>query len=154
MASLLSHPVQANNWTLGNVYLDLITKRNLCISLWAILNIFDFFLFFERKLFFLGLSPSEWTDSGWSFSQGTRAAVASFPKAEQLLPSAPLPSTAYHRLSGGGMPVLVPPPPPVHSKQLPQVPARFPRVDSLIGVGMRDFIQYWVSQKREMCVSS
>lgn len=59
VASLLSHPVQPNNWTLGNVYLDLITKRNLCISLWAILNIFDFYSHFLNESCFPLAFPSD-----------------------------------------------------------------------------------------------
>lgn len=87
----------------------------------------------------------------WSFSPGTRAAaVGSFPEGEQP-PSQRsglhLPATeALRRKNVSARPGSV------HSKQMPQVPARFPLVDSLSGGGNEGFIQSWVSQKREMCV--
>lgn len=43
---------------------------------------------------------------------------------------------------------------PVHLKQMPQVPARFPLVDSLSEGRNEGFYTILVSQKREMCVSS
>lgn len=65
-----------------------------------------------------------------------------------LLSSSCLPQ----RLSGGRMSALGLA--PVHLKQMPQVPARFPLVDSLSEGRNEGFYTILVSQKREMCVSS
>lgn len=97
VASLLSHPVQPNNWTLGNVYLDLITKRNLCISLWAILNIFDFYSHFLNGSCFPLASPS---DSGLTlvgrFHQEAGQLLPASQRRAAFFPAHP-PSTACHR---------------------------------------------------------
>lgn len=83
--SLLSHLVQSSNWALGNVYLD-ITKRNLFVSHWAILNIFTFSsCYFLRESHFSLVFPSDRDWPGWSFSPGMRTIMIGFPKGKQPL---------------------------------------------------------------------